>query len=220
MATDEMRFQFGGVPALPTSFIIDAQGRVVQKHIGLRDRELYELAVRSLLGLPIDARVETFEPELGEVSAAIAAGEPVAVASVIEGPGQVGARRVIWAEQRASGTLGNGERLDAAVDDDARGMLAQGLTGVRRYGEHGERLGDDLAVFVHSFAPPPRMLVFGAIDFAAAVARAGKFLGYRVTVCDARGSSRRPPGSPRPTRSWSNWPHRYPGPVRRWTRGR
>ena len=66
MATDEMRVQFGGVPALPTSFIIDAQGRVVQKHIGLRDPELYELEVRALLGLPINARVETFE-DTGEI---------------------------------------------------------------------------------------------------------------------------------------------------------
>jgi thiol-disulfide isomerase/thioredoxin len=60
MATDEMRVQFGGVPALPTSFIIDAQGRVLQKHIGLRDPELYELEVRALLGLPINGKVETF----------------------------------------------------------------------------------------------------------------------------------------------------------------
>ena len=66
MATDEMRFQFGGVPALPTSFIIDARGRVVQKHIGLRDPELYEMEVRALLGLPINARVETFE-DTGEI---------------------------------------------------------------------------------------------------------------------------------------------------------
>jgi thiol-disulfide isomerase/thioredoxin len=61
MATNEMRIRFGGVPALPTSFIIDAQGRVMQKHIGLRDPVLYEMEIRSLLGLPIDARVETFE---------------------------------------------------------------------------------------------------------------------------------------------------------------
>ena len=66
MATDEMRIQFGGVPALPTSFIIDAEGRVVQKHIGLRDPELYEMEVRALLGLPISARVETFE-DTGEI---------------------------------------------------------------------------------------------------------------------------------------------------------
>jgi thiol-disulfide isomerase/thioredoxin len=66
MATDELRFQFGGVPALPTSFIIDADGRVVQKHIGLRDPELYEMEVRALLGLPVNARVETFE-DTGEI---------------------------------------------------------------------------------------------------------------------------------------------------------
>ena len=56
LATDEMRIQFGGIPALPTSFIIDAQGRVVQKHIGLRDPELYEMEIRALLGLPINAQ--------------------------------------------------------------------------------------------------------------------------------------------------------------------
>jgi hypothetical protein len=52
MATDEMRFQFGGIPALPTSFIIDAQGRMVQKHIGLHDPVVYEMEIRALLGLP------------------------------------------------------------------------------------------------------------------------------------------------------------------------
>ena len=95
------------------------------------------------------------------------------------------------------------------MDDDARGMLAQGLTGVRRYGEHGERRGDELAVFVHSFAPPPRMLVFGAIDFAAAVARAGKFLGYRVTVCDARPIFATEARFPDADEVVVDWPHRY-----------
>ena len=99
-------------------------------------------------------------------------------------------------------------------------MLAQGLTGVRRYGEHGERRGDELAVFVHSFAPPPRMLVFGAIDFAAAVARAGKFLGYRVTVCDARPHLRHPGPLPRGRRGGgaTGRTGTWPGP--RWTRAR
>ena len=146
------------------------------------------------------------------MAAAIRAGEPVAVATVIEGPGQVGARRVIWAERRGpppAATLGAGDRLDQAVDDDARGMLAQGLTGVRRYGADGERRGDELAVFVHSFAPPPRMLVFGAIDFAAAVARAGKFLGYQVTVCDARPIFATPARFPDADEVVVEWPHRY-----------
>jgi len=95
------------------------------------------------------------------------------------------------------------------VDDDARGMLAQGLTGVRRYGPDGERRRDELSVFVQSFAPAPRMLVFGAIDFAAAVARAGKFLGYRVTVCDARPIFATQARFPDADEVVVDWPHRY-----------
>jgi xanthine dehydrogenase accessory factor len=157
-------------------------------------------------------------PELGDIAAAVERGEPVAVATVIGGPGQIGARRVIWASADAtpdawhagaSGTLGSGTRLDTAVDDDARGMLAQGLTGIRRYGAHGERRGDELSVFVNSFAPPPRMLVFGAIDFAAAVARVGKFLGYHVTVCDARKVFATTSRFPDADEVVVEWPHRF-----------
>ena len=154
-------------------------------------------------------------PELGDVAAAIKAGQPVAVATVIAGPGRAGARRVVQGVTEGAGpgaqrgTLAAGERLDDAVDDDARGMLAQGLTRVRHYGAHGERRGDDLSVFVQSFAPPPRMLVFGAIDFAAAVARAGKFLGYHVTVCDARPVFATHARFPDADEVVVDWPHRY-----------
>ena len=61
MSSPEVRIQYGGISALPTLFVLDAQGRVVQKHEGLRDPNLYETEIRALLGLPIDARVETFE---------------------------------------------------------------------------------------------------------------------------------------------------------------
>lgn len=162
-------------------------------------------------------------PELGEIAAAVGRGEPVAVATVISGPGRAGARRVIWSRDTASAeTEGDGggwhdgasgslgaARLDAAVDDDVRGMLAQGLTGVRRYGARGERRGDDLSIFVNSFAPAPRMLVFGAIDFAAAVARAGKFLGYHVTVCDARKVFATASRFPDADEVVVDWPHRF-----------
>jgi len=62
MATDELRTEYGGIPALPTSFVLDGEGRVVQKHEGLRDPVLYEVEIRALLGLPIgDIKVETFD---------------------------------------------------------------------------------------------------------------------------------------------------------------
>ncbi len=191
-------------------------GQPVLQTYGISDDDAF--AVGLTCGGIIDIFVEPVSrelfPELGEIAAAVRAGEPVAVVTVIAGPGRIGARRVVWAADddgaaRASGTLGSGDRLDQAVDDDARGMLAQGLTSVRRYGSDGERRRDELSVFVQSFAPPPRMLVFGAIDFAAAVARAGKFLGYRVTVCDARPVFATSARFPDADEVVTDWPHRY-----------
>jgi xanthine dehydrogenase accessory factor len=149
---------------------------------------------------------QTF-PELRAIADSVGEHEPVAVATVITGAGIRGARRVIWGD-RTAGTLGS-SGLDHAVDDDARGMLAQGLTGQRRYGANGQRRMDEVTVFVQSFAPPPHMVVFGAIDFAAAVARIGKFLGYRVTVCDARGIFTTAKRFPDADEVVVKWPHKY-----------
>ena len=194
---------------------VSSTGQPVLQRYGISDDTAFSVGLTC--GGIIDIFVEpvsvhTF-PELGEIAAAVDAGQPVAVATVIAGPGTVGARRVIWGvdegELRQSGTLASGDRLDQAIDDDARGMLAQGLTGVRRYGPDGERRRDELSVFVQSFAPPPRMLVFGAIDFAAAVARIGKFLGYRVTVCDARPVFATASRFPEADEVITDWPHRF-----------
>ena len=185
-------------------------GQPVLQTYGISDDAAFDVGLTC--GGIIELFVEPVSKErfqgLSDVAAAIRDEVPVAVATVISGPGVVGSRRIIRAET-ATGTLGAGDRLDEAVDDDARGMLAQGLTGVRHYGEHGERRLDDLSVFVQSFAPPPRMLVFGAIDFAAAVARAGKFLGYRVTVCDARPIFATHARFPDADEVVVEWPHRF-----------
>jgi xanthine dehydrogenase accessory factor len=190
---------------------VTASGTPVLQRYGISDDDAF--AVGLTCGGIIDIFVEPASREgfalLGEIAEDVRQGIPVAVATVIEGPGIVGARRIIWEGQRTAGTLGAGDRLDAAVDDDARGMLAQGLTGVRRYGPEGERRRDELAIFVQSFAPAPRMLVFGAIDFAAAVAKAGKFLGYRVTVCDARPVFATKSRFPDADEVITDWPHRY-----------
>ena len=185
-------------------------GQPVLQTYGISDDTAFDVGLTcgGIIGLFVEPVSRERFPGLGDVAAAIRDEVPVAVATVIAGPGVLGARRVIRADA-ATGTLGAGDRLDEAVDDDVRGMLAQGLTGVRHYGEHGERRLDDLSVFVQSFAPPPRMLVFGAIDFAAAVARAGKFLGYRVTVCDARPIFATHARFPDADEVVVDWPHRY-----------
>jgi xanthine dehydrogenase accessory factor len=186
-----------------------ASGEAVLQRYGVSDDDAF--AVGLTCGGIVDIFVEPVDattfPQLPAVVASVREHEPVAVATVIDGPGNIGAHITVWAD-RADGSLGT-QRLDAAVTDDVRGMLDHGKTGVLRIGPDGERRQDELSVFVQSFAPAPRMLVFGAIDFARAVARVGKFLGYRVTVCDARGVFATPKRFPEADEVVVEWPHRY-----------
>lgn len=115
---------------------------------------------------------------------AIRAESPVALATVIEGE-FTGAKLIVAPYAESAGTLGNAD-LDRVVTRDARGELAAGRSGIRHYGLHGEAREGAVAVFIESFASPPELLIFGAVDFTAALARVAKLLGYRVTVCDAR----------------------------------
>jgi len=205
--------------------VVDEGVPVLQRY-GVSDDEAY--AVGLTCGGILDVFVEpvsrrTF-PELEEVAADLEAGRPVAVATVIDHPDPtwLGRRLVVRPEEaragsgpghaayrsRGAGTLGS-SRADDAVTDDARGLLAAGRTETLTYGPDGERRGEGLRVFVASYAPRPRMLVFGAIDFAAAVAHQGAFLGYRVTVCDARPVFATRSRFPSADEVVVQWPHRY-----------
>jgi xanthine dehydrogenase accessory factor len=114
---------------------------------------------------------------------AIRAEAPIALATVIDGP-NLGAKLLVGPDS-SDGSLGDDD-LDRVVSRDVLGELAAGRTGIRRYGAQGQARENVVSVFIESFAPPPQMLIFGAVDFTAALARVAKFLGYRVTVCDAR----------------------------------
>jgi xanthine dehydrogenase accessory factor len=147
-------------------------------------------------------------PWLARVAESIDKGVPIAVLTCIEGPPERLGRHLVIGPGEREGTLGSG-RLDDAATDDGRGLLAAGRTGVLHYGPDGQRRGAGLSVLVRAYAPRPRMIVFGAIDFASAVARIGTFLGYRVTVCDARpvfATARRFPDADEVV---VDWPHRY-----------
>jgi xanthine dehydrogenase accessory factor len=178
---------------------------------GVSDDDAFAVGLTcgGIIDVFVEAVSRTTFGELGEIAADIRASRPVAVATLISGPAgsPVGARLVVRPD-RVSGTLGS-ERFDDAVRDDARGLLAVGRTGIVRYGPDGQRRGDDTAVFVAAHAPRPRMIVFGAIDFAAAVSRVGAFLGYRVTVCDARGTFATTVRFPDADEVVVEWPHRY-----------
>lgn len=109
---------------------------------------------------------------------------PVALATIIEGFG-IGAKLLVTADGEVLGTLGHPD-LDRVVARDALGELAAGTTGIRHYGPAGEAREEALSIFIESFAAPPRMYVFGAVDFTASLVKVAKLLGYRVTVGDAR----------------------------------
>ena len=146
-------------------------------------------------------------PELPDLYASVQADQPVAVATVVNGTAHVGKHLVVWPD-RTAGDLGS-DRLNSAVGADVLGLLESGITGFLHYGSDGERLEGDLEIFVSTFAPKPRMLVFGAIDFAAAVAKAGKFLGFHVTVCDAREVFATKKRFPDADEVINDWPHRW-----------
>jgi len=123
------------------------------------------------------------------------------------GAGAVGSSRVVAGDGGAG--PGGDDPFWAAVRTDAVGQLAAGVSAVREYGPRGERTGTGTRVFLQVFAPRPRLLVFGAIDFAAAMARAGRLLGYRVTVCDARPVFATAARFPAADEVVVDWPHRY-----------
>jgi xanthine dehydrogenase accessory factor len=119
-----------------------------------------------------------------ELAASIRAHRAVALATVIKGV-NAGAKLLTPLDGDAVGTVGDPD-LDRVVERDAQGELAAGSSRLRHYGPHGEARQDEVTVFIESFVPPPQMVIFGAVDFTAALVGVAKVLGYRVTVCDAR----------------------------------
>jgi xanthine dehydrogenase accessory factor len=199
----------GAVYELATEVM--ATGTPVLQRYGVSDDAAFEVGLTC--GGILDVFVEpvsqqTFH-QLSAIADDIDAHRPVAVATVIAHPDAawVGRRLVVHRDE-SDGSLGS-PRADAAVTDDARGLLASGRSEVLTYGPDGQRRGEGMEVFVASHAPRPRMLVFGAIDFAAAVAQQGAFLGYRVTVCDARPVFATRARFPTADEVVVDWPHRY-----------
>lgn len=187
------------------------RGRPELVRYGISDDDAF--AVGLTCGGIIDVFVEpvsrrTFA-DLEDVGADVEASRPVAVATVIEHPDEAWlGRHLVVRPHGFDGDLGS-ERANHAVSDDAQGLLAAGRNTTLTYGPDGERRGEGMRVFFSSFAPRPRMLVFGAIDFAAALARMGSYLGYRVTVCDARPVFATPARFPEADEVIVDWPHRY-----------
>jgi len=179
---------------------------------GISDEEAFGVGLTC--GGTIEVFVQTLDDAvawLAPLSNALLVERHVALATVMTGPA-AGARLLVE-DVGARGTTGS-PGLDAALAAEARAMLRLGASGLRHFGPAGEQRQDDMTVFIESFAPPPRMLVFGAIDFAVAAVRMGKFLGFRVTLCDARPIFATRARFPEADEVVVRWPHEYLAEVK------
>jgi xanthine dehydrogenase accessory factor len=189
-------------------------GETVLERFGYSDEDAFAIGltcggVIDVLVTPVRA-ADPARPVLASAVAAAARGEAAAVARVVSGPAHLlGRALLVRPDGSREGGFGAHPELDRTVAGEAAAFLDAGRTGTLGIGEQGSRCGAPLTVLVESSVPPPRMIVFGAIDFASALVRIGKFLGHHVTVCDARPVFATRARFPEADEIVVEWPHRY-----------
>ncbi|MFE5297876.1 XdhC family protein [Streptomyces sp. NPDC056632] len=184
-------------------------GRTVLESFGYSDEDAF--AVGLTCGGTIDILVTPVRGGVYPAAlAAVVSGEAAALARVVSGPGDLLGRAILVRPDGSyEGGLGGHPELDRTAAAEARALLDVGRTGTVEIGEEGSRCGQPLTLLVESSVPAPRMIVFGAVDFASALVRVGKFLGYHVTVCDARPVFATRVRFPEADEIVVEWPHRY-----------
>ncbi|MEU7416883.1 XdhC family protein [Streptomyces antibioticus] len=189
-------------------------GEPVLERFGYSDDDAFAVGltcggVIDILVTPVRAD-DPVRPVVTAALAAAASGTAAALARVVSGPADlVGRALLIHPDGRYDGGLGAHPELDRTIAAEAGAFLDAGRTGTLEIGAQGSRCGAPLTVLVESAVPPPRMIVFGAIDFASALVRVGKFLGHHVTVCDARPVFATRARFPEADEIVVDWPHRY-----------
>ncbi|MGP3924306.1 XdhC family protein [Streptomyces sp. 8N616] len=186
-------------------------GQTVRMRFGYSDEDAFAVGltcggVIEVLVTPVRADAPVFR---SGVSAA-GRGQAAALARVARGPAELlGRALLVHPDGSYEGTFDGHPELDPTAAAQARAMLDTGRTGTVEIGEDGSGCPGGVTLFVESRVPPPRMIVFGAVDFATALVRAGKFLGYHVTVCDARPVFATRVRFPEADDLVVDWPHRY-----------
>ncbi|WP_406146997.1 XdhC family protein [Streptomyces sp. NBC_01012] len=190
-------------------------GETVLERFGYSDEDAFAVGltcggVIDVMVTPVGAPAPVREVFRSALPAA-ASGEPLALARVVRGPAELlGGALLVHPDGSYEGSYGSGStELDRTVAAEAGAMLDAGRTGTLELAEDGTHCPGGLTLLVESNVPPPRMIVFGAIDFAQALVRVGKFLGYHVTVCDARPVFATRARFPEADDLVVDWPHRY-----------
>jgi xanthine dehydrogenase accessory factor len=161
------------------------------------------------LGVLVQRIDSVDRPHLVTALGEVASGRPAAVAQIIDGPEELlGRMLTVTDDGRTHGVAGS-TQWERAVAAQARALLRAGRTGRVDLGGDAVTCPESLSVLIHTHASRPRMLIFGAIDFAGSLSEVGRFLGYRVTVCDARPVFATPARFPHADEVVVDWPHRY-----------
>lgn len=187
-----------------------ADGIPRRARFGYSDAEAF--AVGLTCGGEVDVLVRQVTPDtlpLAPLVTALAEDTAAVLATVVDAPddAHVGMSVLLT----GAGTTGSlaGTRLGRVIADECRTAIGRSEVTLRHLGADGERMRDEATVLIESFSERPQMIVFGAIDYAAAVASIGRFLGYRVTVCDARAAFATRERFPEADEIVVEWPHRH-----------
>ncbi|MEV0225138.1 XdhC/CoxI family protein [Streptomyces sp. NPDC050704] len=192
--------------------IVADRGTPVRARFGYSDDDAF--AVGLTCGGEIEVLVQHVDPadqpHLTAALETVTQGGPTALAQIIDGPEHLLGRTLTLLGDGSAydGTLGSPDQ-DRAVAAEARALLRAGRTARIEVGGDADTCPERLSVLVHTHAPRPRMVIFGAVDFAGALSQAGRFLGYHVTVCDARPVFATPARFPHADEVVVDWPHRY-----------
>ncbi|MFI6936167.1 XdhC family protein [Streptomyces sp. NPDC050287] len=192
--------------------VLHDRGAPQRAWFGYSDDDAF--AVGLTCGGELDVYVQRIDPatqpHLSTALAEIVRGRPAAVAQVLDGPDNLlGPTLSVLGDDHVAHGGVDGGPVDRAVADRARALLRAGRTARVDIGGEGDGCRERLSVLFHVHASRPRLLVFGAVDFAAALSQAGRFLGYRVTVCDARPVFATTARFPYADEVVVEWPHRY-----------
>ncbi|MFC9153687.1 XdhC family protein [Streptomyces bauhiniae] len=191
-----------------------ADGRPVLERFGYDDEDGLDVGLTcggaiDVLVVPVRAG-SRHRPVLTTALAAASRGRAVALARITAGPPELlGGALLVGDDGTPHGGFGGHPDLDRTIAAEAAAFLDAGRTGTVEVGARGARCGTPVTVLIESAVPPPRMIVFGAVDFAAALVRVGKFLGHHVTVCDARPVFTTRARFPEADEVVVDWPHRY-----------
>jgi len=197
-------------------------GRPVRERFGYSDEDAFAAALTCGGVIDVFVQPAPVGPDLvwDDLLHTVSAQLPVALLRVLQGPNDLLGAALAVHPKGHVGQLPPGRNprgdlgaLQSAALAQARAMLESGATGVFDLAPDGRSCPptseEAVTFFVESYGAPARMLIFGAIDFADSLACQGAFLGYRVTVCDAREVFATPARFSHAHEVVVSWPHRY-----------